>query len=126
MTVENLTPQAIEQFFNNPNNLYIVSANHKETIQIIMDKLPPNNLSEKDVYTLIEMLSKSINDYIVIAMRGTTNNYWYLFGDPSDWDKSLWRNFIVPTATLQKLGFDSYYKFQSLPFMSPIVQLSKK
>nr|QBK87195.1 MAG: papain family cysteine protease [Marseillevirus LCMAC201] len=127
LTPDNITPQALEEFFSRPDSMYMVGANDTETVNTIMSLLPidKDRLSENDIQKLSRDIQKNIKGYILIAAKGDTNNYYYMDGDPVDWASLFNKDYANRAATIKKFVDDIYSKFQGLRLQAPVVQLSK-
>lgn len=124
---DNISPQSLTEFFNDPNNYYVIGANHLDSIESILSVLPDQqSLSQSDMTQLIEQLIGSVKDYIVLAARGDTNNYYYIHGNPGSWSGTFNKTFANRAATLKKLVGDLYPKLESLRALAPIAQVSNK
>jgi len=125
LTPDNITPESLNEFFKNPNNLYMIGSNTTSTVKKLLTLLPnKTQLSQTDVENLAKKIQKDMQGYIIIAARGSTNNYYYIDGDPVNWN-IFTKNYAHRAATLYKFVNDIYGKFQSLRLQAPIVQISK-
>ncbi len=130
LTPDNITPQALAEFFSQPESMYMVGANNTAAINTIIALLPAKpTLSESDVKKLsldIQKNAQNIKGYILLAAKGNTNNYYYMYGEPVDWKGLFSKNYANRAATMKKFVNDFYSKFQGLRLQAPVVQLSKK
>ena len=129
LTPDNITSGALVQFFNDPNNLYMVGANEPDSINKVMSYMPTGkySLSQDDIEALIKNVHENIQqDYVIIATKGDTNNYYYMVGDPANWTGIFNKDFVHRAATMKKFVNDIYFKFEGLRPQAPVVQLSKK
>jgi len=127
LTPDNITPGSLEEFFRDPQNLYLVGSHHTKAINQIITFLPnKDSLSEEDIKTLIKNVSENVQGYVVIATKGDTNNYYYMDGDPVDWKGVFNKTFVNRAATMKKFTNEIFAKLQGLELQAPVVQLSKK
>lgn len=127
LTPENITPQSISIFFQDRDNYYMVGANNSDMIRHIMTYLPNSeSLTVQNLADLVRNLRKNVRGYLVIGARGSANNYYYLSGDPADWQDIFNDTYVGRAATIKKFSSEVFPKFQSLRVQAPIVQLSKK
>ena len=127
LTPDNISPQALQEFFSHPDNLYMVGSNDVEPITQIIPFLPvKKTLSQDDVKELVKNLTDNVIGYIVFAAKGDANNYYYIDGNPADWNTLFTKKFAKRAATMKKFVNDIYSKFEGLRLQAPVVQLSKK
>lgn len=125
MTLNNVSPQSIKDFFKQSNNISIIGANNATNVKIILGLLPNDKteLEQSDITTLAEQVAEKISGNIAIAVRGSANNYYYISGDPKSWS-IFSKNIVTRTATVKKLAHDLYYIVQGLAPQSPVVLVS--
>ncbi len=125
LTPENITTDSISAFFEEKDSMYMVGAENTDTIEAILGILPANKtyLSQSEVEDIAEQIKDSIKEYIIIATKGSTNNYYHMDGDPVYWN-IFTKNYAHRAATLKKFASDIFSKFQGLRLQAPVVQVS--
>ena len=125
LTADDLSQQAIGDFFSKRQNLYMVGAESVDTLKQVLMYLPVSiALSEVQLREIIDNVTKYVKGYVIIAAKGDTNNYYYIFGDPMYWGSLFNTTYAGRAATLYKFTSDVYAKFSGLSSTSPIVQLA--
>ena len=124
----NTTPQSISEFYKMHNSAFILGTLDEKTSTAVMNELDATKTeySNSDVTELVQKLMKTVSGYLVLGLRGSTNNYYYIFGDPANWGVYIKYDFVKKSATLENLAHNLFIKLQTLNYYSPVIMASKK
>jgi len=120
-----ITIDQIQNFFNLPTSLYIISAPNNQTIQQIINNLPTTNkITGNDIDRITINIHQKINDNIVVGIKGSLGVYYYMINDTGNWSIFNLSSNVGRTTYTNVIAETLYDNIAMFPITSNVLFLS--